>query len=133
MKLVLRAHHLLCLQGFQGYGYDEDFIKNMSLINSLIRESNIKIEVVNRPDDICKKCPNLENGICKNIENNNEIVLMDNQVISKLPNKEEFDSVFLFDIIEKYFSTIESIYDICNGCRWWRICKFVKSIYLNSR
>ena len=34
MKLVLRGHHLLCLKGFQGYGYDDDFVENMKLVNS---------------------------------------------------------------------------------------------------
>ncbi len=28
----IRAHHLLCLQGFQGYGYSQDFVRNMAEI-----------------------------------------------------------------------------------------------------
>lgn len=129
----MRAHHLLCLQGFQGYGYDEDFISNMFLIGSLIKESDVEIEVVDSPDDICSCCPNLKDGVCRDIESNDEIVWMDNQVISKLPKQEVFDSVFLFSLIEEHFSTLESVFDICNGCRWWDMCNFIKSIYLNSR
>jgi hypothetical protein len=30
--IKLRVHHLLCLQGYQGYGYDECFKKNLENI-----------------------------------------------------------------------------------------------------
>ena len=28
----IRAHHLLCMQGFQGYGYNKTFTENMTHI-----------------------------------------------------------------------------------------------------
>ena len=37
--LSIRAHHFLCMQGFQGYGYSEDFIRNMAGIIEYIREN----------------------------------------------------------------------------------------------
>lgn len=133
MKLILRGHHILCLQGFQGYGYDESFVENMDKINSLRKQNNTKIKVIAEADDICKECPNLKNNICENIEKNNEIISMDEKVISKLPNKSEFDSIFLFNYIKNSFSTPESLNDICENCSWWEKCKFVESISLNSR
>ena len=118
----------MCLQGFQGYGYDSDFVENMKIINNLRKDSSTKIKVVNSPDDICKKCPNLKDNICEDIKKNNEIVSMDDEVISRLPEKEEFDSVFLFDYIKNTFNTIESLDNICKDCRWWKECKFVNSL-----
>ena len=52
MKLVLRGHHLLCLQGFQGYGYDEDFVKNMTEINFSRKQKDTLISITNENDDI---------------------------------------------------------------------------------
>ena len=43
MKIKLRGHHLLCLQGFQGYAYDDSFVKNMTYINNL---ENLKIQLL---------------------------------------------------------------------------------------
>lgn len=127
MKLILRGHHLLCLQGFQGYGYDDEFVENMIKINELRKNPDTTVKVVNTSDDICKKCPNLKDNVCESNEKNREIVSMDDEVISKLPENEEFDSVFLFDFIKDTFNSIESLDNICRNCRWWEKCKFVSS------
>ena len=84
MKLKLRGHHLLCLQGFQGYGYDEDFVENMCEINRLRKLEDTSIKVVNSPDDICKACPNLVDNKCIDDKNNDKIIAMDNVVLSKI-------------------------------------------------
>ena len=34
--IKLRYHHLLCINYFKGYGYDEDFINNMKKIKAKI-------------------------------------------------------------------------------------------------
>lgn len=133
MRLILRGHHLLCLQGFQGYGYDNSFVENMNRINDLRKNPNTAIEVVNSPDDICKKCPNLKNGLCENVEKNDEIVSMDNEVISRLPGNKEFNSVFLFDFIKKTFCTTESLDNICKDCRWWDKCKFITELSISEK
>ena len=73
MKLILRGHHLLCLQGFQGYGYDENFVKNMTEINRQRKLADTTIALTDSPDDICKSCPNLKDGICENQKQNERI------------------------------------------------------------
>lgn len=86
--IKLRGHHLLCLQGYQGYGYDSEFEKNMTKIhkklnittindndnndytnnknneNNKNKNNNIKIIVGDTADDLCAFCPNLKEGIC---------------------------------------------------------------------
>ena len=51
MKLTLRGHHLLCLKGFQGYGYDENFVKNMIEVNSKRKLSTTTVSLTNKADD----------------------------------------------------------------------------------
>ncbi|WP_263641218.1 hypothetical protein [Methanobrevibacter arboriphilus] len=36
--IYLRGHHLLCLQGYQGYGYDDNFKKNIETIISILKK-----------------------------------------------------------------------------------------------
>ena len=76
MKLILRGHHLLCLQGFQGYGYDENFVKNMAEINQSRKLDDTTISITNEADDICKACPNLKNNLCENNAQNERIISM---------------------------------------------------------
>lgn len=128
MKLILRGHHLLCIQGFQGYGYNKEFIHNMEKINEARKNDTTIIEVVNHPDDICRKCPNLIDNICKDFKNNEEIVSMDENVINKISQKREYNSKELFEEISRIFKTKENTKEICLDCSWWDKCLFVKNL-----
>lgn len=128
MKLILRGHHLLCLKGFQGYGYDENFTKNMTDVNSKRKLPETVIKLINSPDDICKACPNLKNNICENESQNDRIVLMDKQVLKKLDSSKEYNSVELFKRIDHIFNTKESVCEICFNCVWHEKCLFYQKI-----
>ena len=117
MKLSLRGHHLLCLKGFQGYGYDEKFTKNMIKINHQRNLKTTIIKLKNDVDDICLACPNLKNNMCENQKQNQRIIEMDNEVLKYFDNK-YYNSKELFEKIDAIFTTKESAYNICNGCRW---------------
>lgn len=128
MKLSLRGHHLLCLQGFQGYGYDENFIKNMININNLRKSKNTIISITNKADDICKCCPNLKNNLCKDMNQNKQIIKMDNEIISKIDTNEKYNAQELFNKIANSFNSKESVKYICNNCIWQRECLFYKNL-----
>lgn len=125
MKLRLRAHHLLCLQGFQGYGYDSSFVKNMTRINEIRKMGNVSVTVCDCPDDICQKCPNLKNNICVDEK---RIVEMDRKVLEKLPKTNFEDSIDLFDLFSTIFTSMKSVEGICNNCRWSEECLFIQSL-----
>ena len=108
MKLVLRGHHLLCLQGFQGYGYDEAFVENMSEINRLRKLEDTVISLTGTADDICKACPNLKGGICENQKQDETIKSMDEKVLSKLDHTKEHNALNLFKEVEKILPSIGS-------------------------
>ncbi len=128
MKLTLRGHHLLCLQGFQGYGYSDDFIKNMICINNLRKSQNTTISITNKADDICRCCPNLKNNLCQDEKQNAQIVKMDNQIISKIDTAKEYNALKLFEEIARIFCSKKSVESICNHCGWHEECLFYKNL-----
>lgn len=131
MKLKLRGHHLLCLQGFQGYGYDEDFVKNMTKINNMRKLADTSIKIVNYPDNICKACPNLVDNKCIDDKNNAKIIAMDDVVLSKIDSNKTYNSIDLFNEISQIFNTLQSVEDICFNCSWWEQCLIVKELENN--
>lgn len=128
MKLILRGHHLLCLKGFQGYGYDENFVNNMNDVDSKRKSKNTTVLLTNTPDDICKACPNLKNEICENETQNNRIVNMDNQVLLKLDTSKEHNALDLFENVDSIFKNKESVSKICSNCIWSEKCLFYQNL-----
>ena len=131
MKLTLRGHHLLCLKGFQGYGYDESFVENMILINAQRKSAETTISLCDCPDDICSSCPNLIDGICENNAQNERIMSMDREVLKKIDNTKEHNSIELFNKIDEIFNTRESVSKICSNCKWSEKCLFYQKLSNN--
>ena len=131
MKLNLRGHHLLCLKGFQGYGYDENFVMNMTEINSKRKEPDTTISLKDQPDDICSACPNLKDGICEDENQNKRIISMDREVLKKLDPSKEYGSIELFNKMDEIFNTQESVSKICFNCKWSEKCLFYQKLSNN--
>lgn len=128
MKIRLRGHHLLCLQGFQGYGYSKDFVLNMTKINELRKSKDCTVILTNEADDICSACPNLKNNLCENENQNETIVKMDNKILSKLNREEEYNSIDLFNEVYQKFNSLNSVQNICDECKWADKCLFYKKL-----
>ena len=130
--LKIRGHHLLCLQGFQGYGYNEDFVKNMTIIYDKIMNDEEYIKLISSIDDICKKCPNNKCDICINKDENSKIIKMDKIVLRKLQkekNSDYYKASELFDLINnKLFTKKEDIKNTCLRCKWYDVCLWAKQI-----
>lgn len=130
--LKIRAHHFLCMQGFQGYGYSDDFVKNMTRIIKYIREnSDCKINLINSCDDICSACSNNMEQHCSNKEVDN----MDNVVLSKLKLRKGdiISAEEAFELVNRKLKTIEDVENICGNCRWIEKClwhlRHIQKIY----
>lgn len=126
--MKLRGHHLLCILGFQGYGYSEDFVLNMVRINELRKSDKTTIKLINRPDDICSACPNLKDDVCENKMQNENIVKMDNEVLSQFNINQEYNAIDLFNEVVLKFNTLKSVENICNDCKWAEKCLFYKKL-----
>lgn len=65
VSIRLRAHTLLCLQGFRGEGYSREFVENLTSIHRLLLERPDQlIEVIDVPDAVCAACPHRASSGC---------------------------------------------------------------------
>lgn len=94
--LRLRPHHLNCIPRFQGRGYSDEFCENMNKIKARF-DSKEEYKLVFGADDVCRCCPNLINGVCKD---------------------EAKVSVF-----DKLSISEKDISKICSSCQWYSMCK----------
>ena len=118
----LRAHHLICLFGFRGMGYSEDFVNNFKKVFNRIKDNpELKIEVVNQADDICSACPHQKNSSCQKNgpESEKNICNKDNLIIRRLGIRmsEKYPAS---EILKRVVKNIHSqeLNEICQGCEW---------------
>ena len=61
--MKIRAHNLLCIQGFVGKGYSPEFIANMTQVIESLGDAT-PVTVIDEPDVLCAACPNLAESGC---------------------------------------------------------------------
>jgi hypothetical protein len=120
--LTIRAHTLLCLQGFRGEGYSPDFIANMAEIHGRLgRHPEISVRVVAEPDALCAACPNLaRSGCLLNGEGSEaEMQAQDREVMGRL-SVSEGEVLPWGEILRRIAGRVdpEALSDICGSCRW---------------
>lgn len=128
----LRVHHLLCSSLFVGKGYSEDFVKNMSAVTEKLFPNNAPTEaesiiLVTQPDQICRDCPNLQNGKC--MLDQNEVVSKDEQLaraMQLIPGK-EYTQIQLYEKVLHGLSR-DTFEKSCLNCRWYKqgLCSYEK-------
>jgi hypothetical protein len=127
----LRAHHLMCMQGFQGHGYSEEFVENMArMVQLLGDEPRTELTLLTEPDDICASCPHLEGGACvKDGGAEEEVRSMDRMVLEALgagagdilPAGEAIDK------LDEALARREDAVRICGDCQWGERCQWLRS------
>ncbi|SMC23869.1 hypothetical protein SAMN02745134_02024 [Clostridium acidisoli DSM 12555] len=123
--IKIRAHHFLCMQGFQGYGYNDEFVKHMGEIVKYIKEnSNDSIKIVNYCDEVCSMCKNNTNGIC---EKSSSVDFMDKKVLLKLrlTNNQQIIIKDVFKLVGEKIKSFEDAYEICGNCSWSEKCLWI--------
>jgi len=119
---VLRGHHLICLQFYNGEGYGAGFIKYLS--GMLAAAEKGEIEICEGADCICKVCPHLLGDACAYYENAEaDIRGMDARALELLgliPGR----AVSWKKVrakIEKIFKEWHGLY--CIDCSWSSACR----------
>ena len=122
----IRAHHLLCLQGFQGKGYDSAFVANMSDIAlRLQKEAALKFKIVDDTDEICAPCPHRDVRTCAKapdadrcIRNIDSIILKKTGLsVGQIQNAKKS-----FQLVNTIFQAKDDIEKICGPCAWRGDC-----------
>lgn len=120
--LNIRPHHGMCIGQFKGYGYSEDFVRNMTEITGeLKRYPDIQIRLVCGGDSICASCPHLQSGNCtsgqKVMEYDRMVLklceLSENQILTW----REFKGLVMTNILAE-----NKLKQVCTNCSWLSIC-----------
>lgn len=123
--LEIRAHHLCCIQGFQGYGYSPAFVANMrAVISDLEALPSRPLKLVTNCDAICISCPSKRECIAQESHLSRRIKHMDFAVLDKL---EIEDGTVLradeaFQLINSKINSPSDVEDVCGTCKWRQKC-----------
>lgn len=123
--LKIRAHHLCCIQGFQGYGYSPAFVDNMKTVISDLKKSPSKpLELVSTCDSICVSCPSKKECSTQKSVFSRRIRSMDVAVMKKLKIKEGhvIRADEAFRLINSKLSNASDVEDVCGTCKWKQRC-----------
>ena len=118
----LRFHHLLCILGFQGLGYDEKFVEGMKRIVQKIKESpDLEIKIIKGCDDICSACPFNIDGYCENevVGGEERAKERDSQVAERLALKTR-NALTVKEVMDLLKKEIKpgDLAVICTDCPW---------------
>lgn len=127
--LYLRGHHLLCVQGFRGMGYNDRFVVKMNEIVNELRDEELDfpITVVAGFDNACMACPNRGDRVCEaSIGSQKHVLSMDMKVINQLGlivGKKYLKSKLLELVATKVKP--DDLDFLCKGCSWlqYGVCK----------
>ena len=118
--MKLRAHNLLCIQGFVGKGYSPEFVANMkSIVGGL--GGTTEVTVVAEPDSLCSACPNLKQSGCALHGEGTEkgIVRQDKDVLARL-GLADGATVTWGEILARIRARVkpDDLDGICGTCPW---------------
>jgi hypothetical protein len=118
--MKLRAHNLLCIQGFVGKGYDAAFVANMTRVVESLEDAT-PVTVVAAPDALCGACPHARESGCTLHGEGTEtgIVLQDRDVLARL-GIAEGDTLEWAGIVGRIARSVapEDLDSICGACPW---------------
>ena len=122
MEKILRPHHGMCFQFYEGTGYSEDFTDHMGrIIHEMEEDPNQLITIKADVDMVCANCPNNEAGTCST---QGKVLRYDNGVLQACGIGDgtqmtyaQFISLVKTNIIDTGLRT-----KICGDCGWDYIC-----------
>ncbi len=119
--LEIRAHHLLCLLGFRGFGYSPEFVEKMGKVaKELHLNSTFPITILAECDVICISCPHNKDNKCrKKADSELKVKARDLEVLRRLglETGTQISAGTIWTRVRERL-TPEDIVEICQGCEW---------------
>lgn len=119
-RIVLRAHHGMCLAYFIGVGYSGGFAAHMAqVLASLAPDTPVRL--VAAVDAVCAACPNNAGGVCKT---NRKSARYDRAVLERCGLEEGAELAFgaFTALVQERILGPGLRREICGGCQWDSIC-----------
>ena len=117
----IRPHHGLCLAFFQGKGYSEGFVENMTRMKAAL-EANAPVRLTGGTDAICAACPNNQNSVCTAAE---KVARYDREVLRRR-GLNTGDTLPFRELETRVRETIllpGKREEICGDCQWSSLCR----------
>lgn len=114
--ITLRGHHILCLLGYRGMGYSDDYVVNMTKVHTILREEpDTLIQIIKGPDHLCAKFPDDQPYHCED----KGIYSRDKEILKRLGLK--YSDVLPWREVERRIRVTVKVSDIaivCESCSW---------------
>src|SRR5512145_3084231 len=120
--LRLRAHTLLCLQGFRGMGYSSGFVENMTAIHRILSDHpETLIEVLDAPDAVCGACPYRQpSGCTLNGDRSEEEMKDQDHAVLQMLGLQVGSRLRWQDVLDRIRASVcgDDLPTVCGTCRW---------------
>jgi hypothetical protein len=130
--LRLRAHHLGCVLGFAGHGYDGPFTANLAAVAARVRDDpDLPILVVDGMDDVCGPCPHRAGDACARASVSGSAVRIHDQAFLRALSLVPGDRVAPAAIRSRLAADAnarQALRKACSGCPWTAVCTFFQSV-----
>ncbi|MBL6974945.1 MAG: DUF1284 domain-containing protein [Deltaproteobacteria bacterium] len=129
--MKLRPHHLFCVQGFQGKGYADDYTDNLQRIaDAVAANPRLEVDVVDGPDDVCARCPYLEDGVCHWEEAGEEAVRAHDAALLAVLGLRDGQVTSIDEVRHRFRGEPAVAAEVrrqCSTCAWLKDCAFMGS------
>jgi len=119
--LKIRSHHLLCILGFRGLGYSEEFAANMGkVVGELRSDPTFPITLVVGCDAICVSCPHKKEGKClKRANSEVDVPVLDLELLKRL-GLQAGTQMLAGEAWERVKERLTpgDLTEICGDCEW---------------
>ena len=123
MSRVLRPHHGMCFQFYEGKGYSEDFTDHMGrIIREMEADPSQAVRLKVETDIVCANCPNNEDGTCSTRE---KVERYDKEVLKACGLAEGVEISFakFTELVRERIIDAGIRSNICGDCSWDYICR----------
>lgn len=128
----LRGHHLGCILGFAGHGYDPNFSSHLAEVAAACRDEPASpVLVVRGPDEVCLPCPHLRDGRCARSPGADERVRAHDDAFLQALGIAPGELVSLPALrgrLESDSRARSLLLDACTTCPWTGVCTFFQSL-----